>query len=137
MPEHARGTARDVGTRNRAYEGPGVDALVRELSTVLANPGHPAHAPVRLRQCDRLFGELDAHMRRGGPAPVSWRVAPGALPAWVCVAACYGALSETLRERVGVTAARRVLVDAARWWESLDEALRSGGPLPEPWKRDV
>lgn len=112
-----------------------VDAEVRELTTILAHPGHPAHAAIRMKQADRLFSAIDRHMRDGGTLPHGWHDAPASGDALEAVTEAYDALSEVLRERGGVVASRRALLDAAMLWEVLTAALNDGSPLPEPWQR--
>lgn len=113
-----------------------VDTYVNELSVLMTNLGHPAHASVRIRQCDRLFSAIDHHMRDGGALPLRWRVNRNAgVSDRDAMDTVYDALSEALRERGGVVADRAALDIARREWERLDGLIRDGSPLPSPWAR--
>lgn len=142
VPEHPHDeSAREAGRHSSATRedmpAKRIDARVNELALILANPGHPAHAGIRLRQADRLFGEIDAHLRAGGALPSGWQVDPHAsVPTREYTTAAYDIISGELRSRSDVTAARRALASAARWWDALDAAMRDGtNPMPEPWQR--
>lgn len=121
----------DVGTQND------IDAWVRELSSVLTHPGHFAHSRVRVRQADRLFGLLDAAMRKGGAVPRVWHVLPWSPGPGAYTTDTADGVSEVLRVHDGASVAEcgQALREAAVWWGRLDSVLRDGAPLPEQWRR--
>ncbi|WP_017572835.1 hypothetical protein [Nocardiopsis halotolerans] len=121
-----------MNAENLILEGPGIDTLVRDLNAILTDPGHPAHAAVRVRRADRLFSGIDRHLREGGALPVEWRVDADVSGSEDATAA-YDMVSEELRSRGDVIASWRVLGEAAYWWDALTSMLTTGGPLPEPW----
>ena len=133
VPEHSWATEADRS-----------DALVAEISRLLADPGRSSHATRTLARVDRLFFELDRRIRTGLPLPTRWlasRVRPSAPPgargiAYDYATPCYDSLSETLREVGGVVVAWRALAEASRHWTRLNNALVERSPLPEPWLRE-
>lgn len=113
---------------------PSADAMVTELSRLLATPGFLGQSVATLRRADDAFNVLDELMRNGGPLPGCW---PGkdSTGRHGLVTELYDSVSETLRETGGAVESFMALRRAVSEWRALDAALRSGWPLPEPWQR--
>lgn len=110
------------------------DIMVTELSRLLATPGFLGRSVATLRRADGAFNVLDELMRDGDPLPRRWSV-QGGPERHGPVTELYDSVSETLREEGGPAQSFMALRRAVAYWGALDTALRSGGPLPEPWRR--
>ncbi len=110
------------------------DIMVAELSRLLATPGFLGQSVANLRRADSAFDVLDGLMREGAPLPFDWLV-NGDVERHEPVTVLYDSVSESLREVGGVAQSFVALRCAVADWRRLDVALRSGGPLPEPWQR--
>ncbi|WP_051415654.1 hypothetical protein [Nocardiopsis sp. CNT312] len=95
---------------------------------VRGDTGRTLHA---LCEADRVFDDLHRHLRGGGPRPVGW--APRVhgrdrSTVW------FDTLSEPLRDHDARPTPRATADAAEVAWTALDDTLRAGGLLPEPWR---
>ncbi|WP_017590758.1 hypothetical protein [Nocardiopsis ganjiahuensis] len=110
------------------------DIMVAEVSRLLAATVFLGQSVADLRRADSAFDVLDGLMRGGAPLPLHWS-ADGDAERHEPVTALYDSVSESLREVGGAAQSFVALRRAVTEWGRLDAALRSGGPLPEPWQR--
>ena len=110
------------------------DIMVAEVSRLLATPGFLGQSVVTLRRADSAFDVLDGLMRGGVSLPSGWPVNCDA-KRHEPVTVLYDSVSESLREVGGAVPSFVALRRAVTDWREFDAALRSGGPLPEPWQR--
>lgn len=119
-------------------EEPKLDSLVAVMTGMVFSPGLPAHSVERLNAADELFGRLDVRLRAGEEPPLSWRVL-GAddNEGRAFVTDRYDVLSEVLRTSGGATECRQALRKARREWGQLNETMKEGSAMPEPWWRSA
>lgn len=112
------------------------DAMAAQMSRLLATPGLPVRSVATLRRADGAFNVLDGLMRSGAALPRDWHVDEDAEKDEAqYVTEVYDGLSEALREEGSIPQSFAALRSACAHWKALNDALRIGAPLPEPWRR--